>query len=93
MLMLCGALYVSIGVGKIAIRIFRGDYASFKIMHAQKQKEYAKAYDRQQKAIKQLKASGKSAKAAEKAAAGKGKGKAKAKGKGTCTACISRTVG
>ena len=61
---------------------YRGGYDAFRTQFAQKQKDRAKAYEKQQKALKVLKAGGKSAKAAA-AAVGKGrKGKGGGGGRG-----------
>ncbi|XP_062618813.1 ATP-binding cassette sub-family F member 1-like [Saccostrea cucullata] len=44
---------------------YRGNYATFKKMLKQKRKEQAKAYEKQEKMLKEMKASGKSTKVAE----------------------------
>ncbi|KAG1706150.1 ATP-binding cassette sub-family F member 1 [Nymphon striatum] len=46
---------------------YRGNYSQFKKMYLQKRRELDKEYDKQEKRIKELKAGGKSSKAAEKA--------------------------
>lgn len=48
------------------LHYYRGNYATFKKMHVQKQKEQLKEYEKQEKKLKDLKAAGKSSKEAEK---------------------------
>ena len=45
---------------------YKGNYSSFKSMYEQKRKEQIKAYEKQEKRLKELKAAGKSSKQAEK---------------------------
>jgi ATP-binding cassette subfamily F protein 1 len=49
------------------LNYYRGNYGAFKLMAAQKRREYEKSYDKQQKRLKELKKGGKSKEKAEKA--------------------------
>ncbi|CAK9291876.1 unnamed protein product [Gordionus sp. m RMFG-2023] len=47
------------------LNYYKGNFSSFKKMYAQKQKEYLKEYEKQERRLRELKKSGKSTKAAE----------------------------